>query len=280
MSSLAGKVAVVAGASRGAGRGIARVLGDAGATVYAAARTSRAGPKPPDGAAGTVEDTAEEVTTRGGRGIPVCVDLSHAGQAAALFRRVEEEQGRLDVLANSAWGANFMPEWNTPFWDLSATLWGDTLEAMGAGWLASVYQEAVPLGSERVTRVHRTRGSRPGGRCQSVPEDRRASVGGGSGPRVRFHGCRRALCAAVRPGGAATSGRVAPGWRGRWSSTLLDALQHGGPQHPVEPGLITLPWPAQPGRHAGIQAAPALPACAGGRELLGCQPGSCARVCS
>jgi NAD(P)-dependent dehydrogenase (short-subunit alcohol dehydrogenase family) len=66
MKLLQGKIAIVAGASRGAGRGIALALGDAGATVYVAARTSRGGPKPTDGAPGTVEDTAEEVTDRVG----------------------------------------------------------------------------------------------------------------------------------------------------------------------------------------------------------------------
>ena len=112
MKPLEGKIAVVAGSSRGAGRGIALAMGDAGATVYVAARTSRDGPKPADNAPGTVEDTAEEVTARGGQGIPVRADLSNADQAAALFGRVAEEQGRLDVLANSAWGANAMTEWS------------------------------------------------------------------------------------------------------------------------------------------------------------------------
>jgi NAD(P)-dependent dehydrogenase (short-subunit alcohol dehydrogenase family) len=127
MKPLQGKIAVVGGSSRGAGRGIALALGDAGATVYVAARTSRDGPKPADGAPGTVEDTAEEVCARGGQGIPVLADLSNEEEAAALFRRVEEEQGRLDLMADSAWGANFMPEWSKPFWKLSAGIWRDTL---------------------------------------------------------------------------------------------------------------------------------------------------------
>ncbi len=85
MKPLKDKIAVVAGSSRGAGRGIALALGDAGATVYVAARTSRVGPKPADSAPGTVEDTAGEVTARGGRGIPVCADL---GNEAASRRPV------------------------------------------------------------------------------------------------------------------------------------------------------------------------------------------------
>jgi NAD(P)-dependent dehydrogenase (short-subunit alcohol dehydrogenase family) len=95
MKPLQGKIAVVAGSSRGAGKGIALSLGDAGATVYVAARTSRHGPKPADGAPGTVEDTAEEVSARGGQGIAVRADLGNEEEAAALFRRVEEELNRL-----------------------------------------------------------------------------------------------------------------------------------------------------------------------------------------
>jgi NAD(P)-dependent dehydrogenase (short-subunit alcohol dehydrogenase family) len=138
MKPLDGKIAVVAGSSRGAGRGIALALGGAGATVYVAARTSRQGPHASDDVPGTVEDTAEEVTARGGRGIPVRADLSSAEQTSALFQRVEKEQGRVDLLANSAWGANFMPEWSRRFWDLSRDIWRETLEAISACWLTSV----------------------------------------------------------------------------------------------------------------------------------------------
>ena len=139
MKMLSGRVVVAAGASRGAGRGIALALGDSGATVYVAARTSRAGPRPASGVPGTVEDTAAEVTARGGRGIPVRADLSDAGQAEALFARVAREQGRLDVLANSAWAADFMAVWSMPFWELSEALWGDTLATVSAYWRASVH---------------------------------------------------------------------------------------------------------------------------------------------
>ena len=139
MKPLQGKIAVVAGSSRGAGKGIALSLGDAGATVYVAARTSRHGPKPADGAPGTVEDTAEQVSARGGQGIAVRADVGNEEEAAALFRRVEEEQGRLDLMVDSAWGANFMPEWSKPFWGLSAGIWRDTLGTINAAWLTSVH---------------------------------------------------------------------------------------------------------------------------------------------
>ena len=147
---------MVGGSSRGAGRGIALALGDAGATVYVAARTSRHGPKPADGASGTVEDTAEEVCARGGQGIPVRADLGNEEQTAALFRRVEEEQGRLDLMVDSAWGANFMPEWSKPFWELSAGIWRDTAATIDAAWLTSVHAARIMVKQRRGLIVHVT----------------------------------------------------------------------------------------------------------------------------
>ena len=82
MGTLAGRVAVVAGASRGAGRGIALALGSAGWTVYAVGRSTRGGWSPRDGAPGTVEDTVEAVAARGGQGIAVVADCTDAEQAA------------------------------------------------------------------------------------------------------------------------------------------------------------------------------------------------------
>jgi NAD(P)-dependent dehydrogenase (short-subunit alcohol dehydrogenase family) len=145
MKPLEGKIAIVAGSSRGAGRGIALALGDCGATVYVAARTSRAnipkkpGPKPADTAPGTIEDTAAEVTARGGKGVAVRADLSDGEQVAALFQRVQKDHGRLDLLANSVWTANCMPVWSKKFWDLSAGLWRDAAGTISACWLTSVH---------------------------------------------------------------------------------------------------------------------------------------------
>jgi NAD(P)-dependent dehydrogenase (short-subunit alcohol dehydrogenase family) len=139
MKTLEGKIAIAGGSSRGAGRGIALALGDAGATVYVAARTSRGGPKPADHAPGTVEDTAEEVTARGGRGIAAVTDLSDAEQTAKLFGRVEREHGRLDLLVNSAWGGDCMKEWGRRFWDLSEGLWVETFATLQSYWLTSVH---------------------------------------------------------------------------------------------------------------------------------------------
>jgi NAD(P)-dependent dehydrogenase (short-subunit alcohol dehydrogenase family) len=139
IKSLQGKIAIVAGSSRGAGRGIARALGDCGATVYVVARTSRTRPKPADKAPGTIEDTAEEVTARGGKGIAVRADLGDEKQVAALFQRVGKDHGHLDLLANSVWSANCMPVWSKKFWDLSTGLWRDATGALSACWLTSVY---------------------------------------------------------------------------------------------------------------------------------------------
>jgi len=156
MKPLQGKIAVVAGSSRGAGRGIALALGDAGATVYVAARTSRHGPKPADGAPGTVEDTAEEVSARGGQGIPVRADLGNEQEAAALFRRVEEEQGRLDLMADSAWAANAMEEWSKPVWDLSAGIWHDFISTINAAWLTSVHAARIMVKQRSGLIIHVT----------------------------------------------------------------------------------------------------------------------------
>ncbi len=156
MKPLAGKIAVVAGSSRGAGRGIALALGDAGARVYVAARTSRHGPKPADGAPGTVEDTAEEVCARGGQGIPARANLGNEEEAAALFRRVEEEQGGLDVMVDSAWGANAMAEWSKPFWELSAGIWRDAVATINGAWLTSVHAARIMVKQRRGLIIHVT----------------------------------------------------------------------------------------------------------------------------
>lgn len=103
MGSLDGLVSVVTGASRGGGRGVAVTLGEAGATVYVTGRSARGG-ETTEGLPGTVEDTADEVTRRGGIGIPVRCDHTVDADVAKLFDRVRREHGGLGLLVSNAWG--------------------------------------------------------------------------------------------------------------------------------------------------------------------------------
>jgi NAD(P)-dependent dehydrogenase (short-subunit alcohol dehydrogenase family) len=122
--ALRGKVAVVAGATRGAGRGIAAALGEAGATVVCTGRTTRAdGSKHSDyDRAETIEETAELVTELGGTGVAVAVDHLDQDQVRELGDRIRAEHGHLDVLVNDIWGGEVLkggpPQWNTPIWEL------------------------------------------------------------------------------------------------------------------------------------------------------------------
>ncbi|MFP2910247.1 SDR family oxidoreductase [Pyxidicoccus sp. 3LFB2] len=120
MKPLEGRIALVAGATRGAGRGIATMLGEAGATVYCTGRSSRSRPGTGLDRPETIEETAELVDARGGRGIAVRVDHSVEEEVIALCERIRQEQGRLDILVNDIWGGEKLVEFGTPFWKQSA----------------------------------------------------------------------------------------------------------------------------------------------------------------
>jgi NAD(P)-dependent dehydrogenase (short-subunit alcohol dehydrogenase family) len=127
MGSLSGKVALVTGASRGIGKGIALGLGAAGATVYVTGRSTaeRAGALP-----GTIEATAEEITLLGGEGVAVRCDHRVDAEVEAVFARVVREKGRLDILVNNVFAS---PEqrvlWGgQPFWEIPLSLWDDLIE--------------------------------------------------------------------------------------------------------------------------------------------------------
>ena len=140
-------VAVVAGATRGAGRGIARMLGAAGATVYCTGRSVRGHPATP-GRPETLEETAELVTAEGGRGIAVRTDHTIEAEVERLFARVRAEAGRLDVLVNDIWGGDALTEWGRPFWKLSIARGKEMLErAVHTHVITS--RHGVPLMIER-----------------------------------------------------------------------------------------------------------------------------------
>nr|WP_284666720.1 SDR family oxidoreductase [Myxococcus sp. SDU36] len=116
--SLKGRVALVAGGTRGAGRGIAVRLGAVGATVYVTGRTTRA-QRSEQNRPETIEDTAEQVTAAGGLGIAVQTDHLVPEQVQSLVERIDREQGRLDVLVNDIWGGEHIFEWNKSVWEHS-----------------------------------------------------------------------------------------------------------------------------------------------------------------
>ena len=124
MKPLASSVAVVAGATRGAGRGIAQMLGEAGATVYCTGRSTRERGATP-GRPETIDETADLVTRAGGRGIPVRVDHTVEAEVIALVAQIGREHGRLDVLVNDVWGGDSAGDW----------LWKNFHETdIDAGW--------------------------------------------------------------------------------------------------------------------------------------------------
>src|SRR5277367_101330 len=113
---LKGKIALVAGATRGAGRGIAIALGEAGATVYCTGRSSRGRRPATAGRPETIEETAELVTAAGGRGIAVRVDHTVPAEVKKLVAGIKRRHHGLDILVNDVWGGDALTEWGKPFW--------------------------------------------------------------------------------------------------------------------------------------------------------------------
>lgn len=143
------KTALVTGASRGVGRGIAVALGEAGYTVYLTGRTSRSGHSPVP-VAGGLEDAAADVEAAGGRAVPIVCDHRHDDQVRAVVERIRADHGGLDVLVNNVWGgyetlhAGEYERYNADFWQQPLDLW-DSMFAAGvrAHYAASVF--AAPL---------------------------------------------------------------------------------------------------------------------------------------
>jgi NAD(P)-dependent dehydrogenase (short-subunit alcohol dehydrogenase family) len=150
LSDLSDRVALVTGASRGAGAAIAAVLGEGRATVYVTGRSSRSGTRT-EGLPGTVEDAADEVTARGGTGIGVVCDQTDPAQVEALVARIGADHGRLDVLVNNAWGgyaaydgASFV----APFWEQPLQQRWDAMFGAGVWPTMLTSARAAPLLAE------------------------------------------------------------------------------------------------------------------------------------
>lgn len=147
MQRLKGKVVVVTGASINLGQGIALVLGEEGATVYVTGRSVR-GEQRTDFSGANIEDTAAQISARGGVGIPFRCDHSVDEQVKALFEHVKREHGRIDILVNNAWGGYYTIDswesWMAPFWEQPLSRW-DKIFAVGLrSHMVSSYC-AVPL---------------------------------------------------------------------------------------------------------------------------------------
>jgi NAD(P)-dependent dehydrogenase (short-subunit alcohol dehydrogenase family) len=158
MSLLGGRVAVVTGASRGVGKGIALALGAAGATVYVTGRSDEGGTT--EGLPGTVRETAAAVTQRGGQGVPVRCDHTVDAEVEALFARVTQEQGRLDLLVNNVWGGYEHFQWArfaAPFWEQPLRHWSGMFESgVRAHLVASRLAVPLMLANRRGLIVHTT----------------------------------------------------------------------------------------------------------------------------
>jgi NAD(P)-dependent dehydrogenase (short-subunit alcohol dehydrogenase family) len=154
MVKLNGNVAVVTGASRGVGKGIALGLGEAGATVYVTGRTAQEG-SDIEKLGGTVFSTAEAVTAAGGKGIAVTCDHRDDAQVEKLFQRVLEDNGRMDILVNNAWGGYEQMEhdgeftWLKPFWSQPLWRWDAMFHGgVRAAYVASAFAARVMVEQE------------------------------------------------------------------------------------------------------------------------------------
>ncbi|GEN86896.1 SDR family NAD(P)-dependent oxidoreductase [Oceanobacillus sojae] len=142
MKILDGKVALVTGGSRGAGRGIAVELGKAGATVYVTGRSIRGAST--NNWPGTIDDTVSEIEASGGDAIAVQCDHTNDAETEAVISQIREEYGRLDILVNNVWGAHDLGVDGKPFWELSLKNW-DTMFTAGVRAQLATNYFAVPL---------------------------------------------------------------------------------------------------------------------------------------
>lgn len=160
MGRLSDKVALVTGASRGVGKGIAMALGAEGATVYITGRTVEEGQATVP-LAGAISSTAEEVTKHGGKGIAVRCDHRDDTQVEAVFHQIADEQGKLDILVNNAWRGyegyvdGRYPPPSVPFWERPVGYWDENMDSARWAYVASVFaaQIMVKQGSGLIVNI-------------------------------------------------------------------------------------------------------------------------------
>jgi len=220
MQRLRGKIAIVTGASRGVGRGIALALGQEGATVYVTARSVRGASTRSDLPGTTVDDTAEQVDARGGIGIPIPCDHTDQAQIEALFQRVKQEHGQLDILVNNAWGGYEEQEGAHQglFWEWPVSRWTKML--MTGVWSTMVTAcLAVPLMLQQdralVINITLELGGYEGndGLPYHSVKNTLCHLTFGMAQDLRVHGCRVAVVG------------LSPGW------TRTEAVMSGKPPH-------------------------------------------------
>ncbi len=166
---LKGQVALVAGATRGAGRGIARMLGAAGATVYCTGRSSRAHGPATEGRPETIEETAELVDSEGGKGIACRVDHTVEREVEALIERIKAELGRLDILVNDIWGGDALMDWSKKFWEIDVGVMRTLMErAVFSHLIAARYAAPMMIENNRGLIVEVTDGYTEGYRGEII----------------------------------------------------------------------------------------------------------------
>ena len=142
MKSLNGKIALVTGGSRGAGRGIAVELGKAGATVYVTGRSTK--DNSTNDWPGTIDDTVSQIEASGGKGIAVRCDHTNDSETESVITQIRKEQGKLDILVNNVWGAHDLGIEYKPFWELPLKHW-DTMFTAGVRAQLATNHFAIPL---------------------------------------------------------------------------------------------------------------------------------------
>jgi len=266
------RIAIVTGASRGGGRGIAVELGAAGATVYVTGRTTRAMQPEEYGAflaqaglaamPGTIDDTAEEVTAAGGRGIPIRCDHRDPEQVRALIARVEADHGRLDLLVNNAWGGHetfTMASLDAPFWTQPLDHWRSMFEHGVRNHVLACHAAAPLFVRQRhgliVTTTYRDRGLYiTGNLFYDLAKATMSRLAFGLAEELRPHGV--------------TSLAVSPGWMR--TEIILNAFKTDEAHWREVPPLARTESPRYLGRAVvALAADPAVHAKTGGVHSVG-----------